>query len=274
MRKWLVLGAVGVVVAVGCGDDDANEGSSAGAAGAAVPSGLPCELEDMLRQECWACHGTSPQAGAPMALATRADLMAPAPSDPSRSNAEVSLARMQDAAAPMPPGALPDATVSDVLRAWMDAGMPQGDCDGGGTVVFESVCTSDSFWGNGDEGSPFMHPGAGCIGCHQQTDKGPDMLFGGTVYPTHHEPLDCRGVPDVVVEVIDGDGTVHAATTNASGNFLTLRDEDKPLVTPITARVMYEGRVREMLNPVESGDCNACHTEAGGSGAPGRILLP
>jgi hypothetical protein len=43
----------------------------------------------------------------------------------------------------------------------------------------------------------------------------------------------------------------------------------------VTTRVEYNGQVRKMLTPLATtGNCNACHTEAGTQNAPGRIMLP
>jgi hypothetical protein len=43
---------------------------------------------------------------------------------------------------------------------------------------------------------------------------------------------------------------------------------------PYTAKVVAGGKVREMVAPQTDGDCNKCHTEAGTSSAPGRIMAP
>jgi hypothetical protein len=43
---------------------------------------------------------------------------------------------------------------------------------------------------------------------------------------------------------------------------------------PFRAKVVADGRERVMLMPQTNGDCNACHTESGKNGAPGRIVLP
>jgi hypothetical protein len=46
------------------------------------------------------------------------------------------------------------------------------------------------------------------------------------------------------------------------------------LQTPYTAKVIVDGLERAMVTPQVSGDCNACHTEAGANGAPGRVRTP
>ena len=58
------------------------------------------------------------------------------------------------------------------------------------------------------------------------------------------------------------------------GNFMTRFDEPPVLVFPIRAKTVHRGRERVMSTAQSSGDCNACHTERGRQGAPGRIHLP
>jgi hypothetical protein len=117
-----------------------------------------------------------------------------------------------------------------------------------------------------------MHPGKACLGCHRG-NSGPDVFAAGTVYPTPHEPDDCHGVSDETgasVVITGADGTEHVVPINSAGNFLL----DVSVALPYRAKVVHQGRVRVMLGPQESGDCNACHTERGAMGAPGRIFLP
>ena len=117
-------------------------------------------------------------------------------------------------------------------------------------------------------------PGGACVSCHQTANDGPNLLVGGTVYPTLHEENDCNGSTGITVEVTDGNGAVHVFETNSAGNFFWEADEDVTLVTPIRARVMANGNVSEMMDAVDSGDCNACHSGVGANGAPGRIMSP
>lgn len=41
---------------------------------------------------------------------------------------------------------------------------------------------------------------------------------------------------------------------------------------PYTAKVIRDGVESKMLTPQSNGDCNACHSVDGASGAPGRIV--
>jgi hypothetical protein len=127
-----------------------------------------------------------------------------------------------------------------------------------------------------------MHPGAACIACHEtgalvddELERGPRFSLAGTVFPSAHEPDDCNGVDgraeDVSIEVTDANGSTFRMRANQVGNFYR---EDRDVVFPIHAKVIYQGRTRAMISAVETGDCNSCHTESGDMAAPGRILLP
>jgi hypothetical protein len=168
-----------------------------------------------------------------------------------------------------------DPVVIAPFEAWVQAGMPAGSCGNGGDggLAVPLTCTSDQFWNTGAEESELMSPGGACIHCHANEGEGPTLLVAGTVYPTQREPDDCLGASGAVVRIQDANGKVLNLTTNGSGNFLH-EDEDGPIVFPITAKVIANGKERSMKDPVPSGDCNSCHTQDGANGAPGRIYLP
>lgn len=128
-----------------------------------------------------------------------------------------------------------------------------------------------------------MAPGQTCIACHTYTNAGgdgmeaPSFAFAGTVYETAHEPDGCAGGPvgagsdRAEVEVTSATGQRYVAPVTAGGNFML---EGAALLFPIKATLRFQGRTLEMRQAQLSGDCNLCHTVAGGSGAPGRIVLP
>lgn len=152
-----------------------------------------------------------------------------------------------------------------------------------------TVCSSELTWemdednfvpgaGELDDDGPWMNPGLACISCHEQEDDdGPFILLGGTVYPTLHEPDLCFGVngaaTDVKVEVTDAQNKTFTMPLQPTGNF-SLPVGAGPVVFPIRAKVVANGKERAMATPQMSGDCNGCHTEQGKNGAPGRIFLP
>lgn len=216
-----------------------------------------------------------------MPLMSYADLAAMSDVDPTMTLAQRSVIRMNDAASPMPPGAGVSVPASDiaVLQAWVDAGLPMGNCDSpdAGPDPFEAPaqCTSNKYWTLGDEGSKHMHPGLACIDCHKQSGEEDATIFAvaGTVYPTAHEPDDCvaTGVQGAIVEITEANGTVSSLQVNSSGNFSL---EKFGFQTPYTAKVIFNGVERVMHAEQTEGDCNSCHTQDGVQDAPGRILLP
>ncbi len=135
-----------------------------------------------------------------------------------------------------------------------------------------AVCSTDSDWTQGDQGSPLMHPGDACIDCHTSRGEGPKLALAGTVMAATHDDTDCNGVQGATVEITGADGTVTTLTTNAAGNFYS--ESNTALSTPYTAKIIRGSATRAMGAAQTIGDCNTCHTAAGGSGAPGRILLP
>jgi hypothetical protein len=123
-------------------------------------------------------------------------------------------------------------------------------------------CTSGRRWTSGN--GPTMSPGDICQGCHGFT-------IAGTVYPTVHETGLCYGInggAEVVITPVCG--TPITLEVNSAGNFYytgTVR-------LPFTAKVVVNGKERVMVAPQTLGDCNACHTQNGLQGAPGRIIVP
>ncbi len=158
-------------------------------------------------------------------------------------------------------------------------GTLQGDTNGdtaGDTAGDTSVdtawtptCSSGEHWTFGNAGSANMRPGHDCVTCHA-TSEGPNFGMAGTVMGAVHDEDDCDGVSGVIVHITDVHGTTTNFTTNRAGNFYNRGSFDMP----ITASVEYQGRIVEMASEVNSADCASCHTVAGDSGAPGRIVAP
>jgi cytochrome c5 len=123
-------------------------------------------------------------------------------------------------------------------------------------------CTSGKKWTSGN--GPTMSPGDMCQGCH-------GFSIAGTVYPTLHETGLCNGINGgAQVVITPACGTPITLTVNNVGNFYytgTVRQ-------PFTAKVVVNGVERAMVTPQTLGDCNACHTQNGLQGAPGRIIVP
>ena len=122
--------------------DPAGESSSetgahdTGESGEAEPmppsSGLPCEVRDALAAACGDCHSAAPSFGAPMPLASYADLQVPAPTDPTRKVYDVVAERLVAEVKPMPPDGDMSEDQRTVLLDWIAAGAPEApdaDCD-------------------------------------------------------------------------------------------------------------------------------------------------
>ena len=258
-----------------------NSSGGSGTTGVAACSGIPAQVATLLTQKCVSCHGNKLTGGAPMKMVTYDDLLAPAPSDSSRTVAEVSMERMQSADSPMPPGSKPTVAQSDLdaFQAWLDSGTTaDGTCDadaGGGVVVEDTptVCTSGKNWPSRGRENADMNPGRACIDCHLSQEGNPIVTIGGTVYPTVHEPDLCYGstASDVKVVITDANDKVTTLSVGSTGNFSLRRGT---MAFPIRAKVVRGADEREMQTPQDSGDCNSCHTEQGEQGAPGRIFEP
>lgn len=277
----------GCEAGTGGGDPTGGETGDTGMAPAADRQ-LPCEVDDLLQRYCRSCHA-DPPIGAPMPLIDHIDLTAAGTGDVLV--AQRALARMQDAAAPMPPAPASPPTAEEVaaFAAWVDAGAPAGTCDTATPTSdpfdVDPTCSSGLFWDDGlDDGDPRMNPGRDCISCHdtERLDDPddpdiPDLVIGGTLYPTGYEPDLCIGASGGALEVVVAtvDGIEVRLTPNDSGNFLLHRAEAPAgFEPPFTVKVVDGDRERVMPGTAPSGSCNGCHTDTGNNGAPGRVVVP
>ena len=253
-----------------------------------TPTDLPCDVATAL-STCQACHGAPPTESAPFTLQSYADLTQPSPQYPDQTVAQRVVARMQDPNFPMPPNPIALSPQSDIdtIQAWIDSGyaVPEGTqtCTppAGGTDPFatDPICTNGKF--TTVKADVNMFPGEACVSCHVK-NNGPKLAFAGTVYPTAHEPNDCKGVLITGAQVLVTDSTQKTYTANVQSNgdfymYAPPKLGGITLVPPYTVRLTYQGRERDMTGLVTAptdGDCNGCHTETGDNGAPGRILLP
>lgn len=304
---WSTLALIGVCAAAACGSavdvtpsgsgytsatvptaNTTTSSSGGSGGGGAVGDGLPCDIAAIL-VNCVACHSNPPVANAPSSLQSYADLTASSISDPSKTEAQMALARMQDAAKPMPPAPATLVPAADIatFQAWVTAGTPQGSCGGGADAGVNHLndpptCTSGTYWDQQSANS-YMAPGDACIACHSQ-GEGPSYSVAGTVYATGHEKQYCNAqalpndppITTAIVEITGADMTVIALTVDSVGNFYRRTSKTPALVKPYTVKVTYNGKERVMVTPQNDGDCNKCHTQngAGNPKAPGRVTLP
>lgn len=266
----------------GGGSGGTGGGGSGGTGGAPDQSGVPCDVATVLASNCLSCHGAKTSGGAPMPLVTYDELTGPSLKDASTTVIERCVIRMSDAAAPMPPNGTPNAADIAVLQAWIDAGTPKGECGTPPVDPFSNPagCETGKTWTSNQEG-PQMNPGMACISCHKAEGEGPLFRVAGTVYGSGHETDKCYGVngnspdfADVVIEITDANNVVSTLKPGATGNFSL---EKSGFAYPYKARVVSSKGERVMNEAQNDGDCNGCHTEAGGgkgSLAPGRIVIP
>ena len=269
----------------GGGNGGASQVGSGGQGGGADAgsSSLPCNVQTLLVGRCDSCHGTTPSGGAPRSLVTYANLTSTDPANPSLTEAQVAVQRMQSTTSPMPPVPASPATSAEIatLQDWINGGYPSGSCSGDAGVAppdplnAPPTCTSKTNWTGGTDGSGSMEPGQSCISCHARSGgEAPTFVIAGTLYPTGHEPDNCNGTSGTSgarVVVTGNNGSSVTLTPNSAGNFYS----STSLPPPYLAKVVNSaGSERVMSSTASSGDCNSCHTQNGANGAPGRITLP
>ncbi|HND11097.1 MAG TPA: hypothetical protein PKI49_08285 [Pseudomonadota bacterium] len=116
-----------------------------------------------------------------------------------------------------------------------------------------------------------MLPGRDCLACHVAGSQAGDLPWtaGGTVYASGSSTCNTGGLEGVKVELADETRKVLITlTTNRAGNFFTA---EKLLYQTMIARVSKDGKVKEMTQPVTTGNCASCHRPGGAAG--GRIYL-
>ncbi|MBS2016746.1 MAG: peptidylglycine alpha-amidating monooxygenase [Deltaproteobacteria bacterium] len=130
----LALGAT--LTAVACGTTEetppAADGGSSGTptdSSTTPPSttGLPCDVDKVLANNCRKCHSSPPQFGAPFPLVTHGDLTAPSKGDPSKKIYDLVLAKTGSTGPdvmPPPPNAPLSAADRAVLSGWVAGGAP------------------------------------------------------------------------------------------------------------------------------------------------------
>lgn len=279
LESWIAAGVPHGTCGGAGGAGAGGSGQQTGVSDAGA-DGVPCDVATVFGASCLNCHGHPLSNGANVGLVTWDELTAMSPGYPGVSVAERSVVRMQKG--DMPPagqgGAVSAANIA-LVQAWIGAGMQKGSCgmDAGASVdagpdpfAGPSVCSSGQYW-NGGENSR-MAPGRACVACHAQEGEGPMYSIAGTVFPTGHEPDDCKapGAADAVVVITDKNGKSISLPVNSVGNFTY----EGYVATPYTAKVVFNGGERLMFKAQTNGDCNTCHTKNGTQGAPGRILLP
>jgi hypothetical protein len=227
--------------------------------------------------------------------------MATSTTDPKHKVADVALTRIQAQTRPMPPSPNPRVPADEVtaFSNWVSAGYPKGSCgavdgsvEGGGNPYNTPlVCTSMKIFMGDEHTYPKgiareqMFPGIACLSCHAAgmlKADAPALGFGGTAYPTAHEPDNCNStsIPSgAAVQVVDAKGKMFEATIDPVGNFSFRATTTNPITFPIDVKIVAGMNERIMGEKAPNGDCNGCHTVNGnsvdgGNKPPGRIMLP
>ena len=272
------------------GGPDAGS-SSAGGTTSPTPSpvaasGVPCDVATILTASCTSCHADPPIAGSLAGLVTYSDLMATAHEDATKNEAQVSLARMQNASSPMPPGGLLPAAAITTLKNWIDAGYPKGAACGaaGGGSGADAGATPAPAPASVFTGAPAFvaqtgptthNAGLDCMGCHGGTvANAPSFEFGGTLY-------DGSGNPVVGAEVrfVDGSGKAASVYTSSTGTFY---ESGTGFTGPANVGARNAAGAHDMITALQSGAqspassggaCSACHCSGTGC-TQGLIHLP
>jgi hypothetical protein len=118
-----------------------------------------------------------------------------------------------------------------------------------------------SFNGNTPKTNPAGKP---CLNCHGAGGGAPTFAAGGTVYDG------AKVAANVEVRVVDATtGKAYSAFTNADGNYF-FPAASLPATFPALVGVRNAAGTRLMASPAPKGNCNECHSIAGGAG---RIVV-
>jgi hypothetical protein len=141
---------------------------------------MPCDVATIVAAKCGTCHGAEPVGGAPMSLTSAADFMRPLKSLKTQPRATVEVAtlvktRINDAAQPMPPGALLPEDQRAVLNKWLDGGHPA-------RIATETACATANATDSPKVSGPGVARPDGTV-CYQFKNHGQPMPGDTSPYP-------------------------------------------------------------------------------------------
>ena len=272
----LTAGGGGSGNAGNAGSGNAGSANAGSGSGASAPgSGVPCDVATYLAAKCTGCHGNPPLPSALAGLVTYDELKATSKEDPTKNETELSVARMKNAASPMPPGALPSASDVAILQDWINAGYPTGSCGGGGDggvaivptpppSVFKGAPTFTARTG------PNAHnAGKDCMSCHRSGGgDAPQFALGGTLYDGSG-----RAVSGAEVRLVDAKGKATSVYTGTNGTFYV---QGSGFAAPAQVGVRNATSTRDMISALQAsngGACSSCHCTGGSCTVP-AIHLP
>jgi hypothetical protein len=218
---------------------------------------LPPNVQALFAAKCTSCHSDPPINGSLSGLVTLADLLATSKEDPSKNEAQLSLARMQSASSPMPPSSVgnpPTAAEIATLQTWINANYTSASCvDGGGpppppaTDVFTGAPAYVMQVGRGTHNA-----GKNCMGgCHNH-----GFTLAGTVTDGAGS-----GVGGVEVRLVDANKKKISVYSGSNGNFYS----SSSWVAPATVGVRNASAKNVMVTSLaaSNGGCNGCHATGG-----------
>jgi hypothetical protein len=236
-------------------------GSSSGSPPPPPPPGacISPAVQTILNTQCVACHSDPPVNGSLSGLVTFADLSATSKEDPSKNEAQESLAKLQ--AGLMPPGssAASNAAAISAFQTWIsgnyqvgcgqDAGVPPPPPDPfGGAPPYVP----------GSPGGDSSHnPGQDCMGHHNH-----GFTWAGTLTDTNG-----NAIAKAEVRLLDANGVATSVYTDSLGNF----HSGKSWASPAYVGARNATNKALMAQAITKGGCNSCHAN-GGVQAP--IHLP
>jgi hypothetical protein len=235
------------------GSTTSGTGGSGTVSGA---TGVPCDVATVFAEKCTGCHSDPPVNGSMSGLVTFTDLTATAKEDTSKTEIELSVARMQSTTSPMPPASVGNpATASDIstLQNWITAGTPAGSCDagvvGGGS---SNVFTGQPAFATkaGPDGN--HNAGRDCLSCHDGSGEAPQFTFAGTLYNGSG-----TAVAGAEIRVVDAAGKAVSVYSATDGNFY--QKGSSTFAAPGHAGARNAATTNLMVSQVTNGGCNSCH---------------
>lgn len=254
----------------GSSDSGATSTGTAGGSGTvAGATGVPCDVATVFADKCTGCHSDPPVNGSLSGLVTLADLSATAKEDATKTEIELSVARMQSTTSPMPPASVGNAATSaDIatLQSWIAAGTPAGACDAGavgGTT--SNVFTGQPAFASRPGPNGNHNTGRDCLSCHDGSGEADQFTFAGTLYDGSGNP-----VAGAEVRVVDAKGNGTSVYTATDGNFYS---KGGFFAAPGHAGARNGSTTDLMVSGVTNGGCNSCHC-TGGSCTVAPLHLP
>jgi hypothetical protein len=201
-----------------------------------------------------------------MPLVTLADLMAPSHTDPSRSAAALSLARMQSTTMPMPPAPYPAATPSEItaFASWVNGGLQGAACNatgsGGATGGDGGVVATDAGrTGTGGAGGTGGTAGASGLPCDVEA-----VLTAACTSCHSSPPL--AGVPMPMVTYADMTAPSKSVPTQTVAQLSVTRMQSTTMpMPPAPATRSTSAQITTIQNWINGGYARGTCGSSGGS---------